>query len=131
LKLGLLELLDLLEARNIPKVVATSTRRGHALPRLEKAGLLHRFATVTTGDQVVNGKPAPDLFLLAASTIGVPPAQCVVLEDSEVGVTGAHAAGMTVFMIPDLKAPCDKTRTLAEEVCPSLVEVKERIARML
>ena len=131
LKLGLLELLDLLEARNIPKVVATSTRRSHALPRLEKAELLHRFATVTTGDQVANGKPAPDLFLLAASTIGVPPAQCVVLEDSEVGVTGAHAAGMTVFMIPDLKAPCDKTRTLAEDVCASLVEVKQRIERML
>jgi HAD superfamily hydrolase (TIGR01509 family) len=127
LKLGLLELLDFLEARSVRKIVATSTKRSHAIPRLERAGLLHRFASVTTGDQVERGKPAPDLFLLAAATIDVPPRQCIVLEDSEVGVAGAHAAGMTVFMIPDLKAPCDRTRTLAEEVCASLVEVTERL----
>ena len=131
LKAGLLDLLDFLDSRNVPKVVATSTKRTAALPRLERAGLLHRFATVTTGDQVERGKPAPDLFLLAASTINVPSVECIVLEDSEVGVAGAHAAGMTVFMIPDLKAPCHRTRSLAEEVCPSLVEVKRRLAVMI
>lgn len=131
MKPGLLELLDFLEGRKIPKIVATSTRRSHAIPRLTKANLLHRFVTVTTGDQVQNGKPAPDLFLLAASTIGVPPEQCVVLEDSEAGVDGAHAAGMTVFMIPDMKPPCDATRARARAVCASLVEVKQRLAEML
>jgi beta-phosphoglucomutase-like phosphatase (HAD superfamily) len=131
LKAGLLDLLDFLEARAIPRAVATSTKRAHAIPRLEKAGLLRRFASVTTGDQVERGKPAPDLFLLAASTIPVAPQECVVLEDSEVGVAGAHAAGMTVFMIPDLKDPCDHTRSLAERICPSLVEVKQRLSEML
>jgi HAD superfamily hydrolase (TIGR01509 family) len=131
LKAGLLDLLDFLESRHVPKLVATSTKRSHALPRLEKAGLLHRFASVTTGDEVERGKPAPDLFLLAASSIGVAPQKCIVLEDSEVGVTGAHAAGMTVFMIPDLKAPCDHTRSLAEQICSSLVEVKQRLSELL
>jgi len=127
MKPGLLELLDFLEQRKIPKIVATSTRRSNAIPRLQKANLLHRFATVTTGDQVQHGKPAPDLFLLAASTINVQPAECIVLEDSEAGVDGAHAAGMSVFMIPDMKQPCEATRGRATAVCGSLVEVKQRL----
>jgi len=131
MKPGLLELLDFLEHRNVPKIVATSTRRSNAIPRLTKANLLHRFLTVTTGDQVANGKPAPDLFLLAASTINVAPETCLVLEDSEAGVDGAHAAGMTVFMIPDMKQPCDATRNRAKAVCASLIEVKRRLDEML
>ena len=131
MKLGLLELLDFLEQRNVPKIVATSTRRSNAIPRLTKANLLHRFLTVTTGDQVHNGKPAPDLFLLAASTIDVPPGECLVLEDSEAGVDGAHAAGMTVLMIPDMKQPCDATRGRAKAVCASLVEVKQRLKELI
>ena len=131
MKDGLLELLDFLEQRDVPKIVATSTRRSNAIPRLEKANLLHRFLTVTTGDQVVQGKPAPELFLLAASTIDVPPTQCIVLEDSEAGVAGAHAAGMTVFMIPDMKQPCEATRGRATAVCESLVDVKQRLSDLL
>lgn len=124
IKKGLLELLGLIEAKKVPKVVATSTRRAYAIPRLEKCGLLNRFASVSTGDQVGRGKPAPDLFLLAASTIGVEPGKCVVLEDSEAGVTGAHAAGMTVCMVPDIKQPHDDVRKLAQGVYESLVEVR-------
>jgi HAD superfamily hydrolase (TIGR01509 family) len=131
MKPGLLELLDFLEERNVPKIVATSTRRSNAIPRLTKASLLHRFLTVTTGDQVEHGKPAPDLFLLAAKTINISPAECLVLEDSEAGVDGAHAAGMTVFMIPDMKQPCDATRGRARAVCTSLVEVKQRLSEIV
>ena len=131
IKRGLLELLDLIEQRGVPKVVATSTRRSRALPKLEHAGLLRRFATVSTGDQVERGKPAPDLFLLAASTINVPPERCVVLEDSEAGVTGAHAAGMDVLMVPDMKQPCDATRAKARGVYESLVEARHYLAGRL
>jgi HAD superfamily hydrolase (TIGR01509 family) len=130
MKPGLLELLDFLEQRKIPKIVATSTRRSNAIPRLTKANLLHRFLTVTTGDQVEHGKPAPDLFLLAASTISLPPQRCLVLEDSEAGVAGAHAAGMTVFMIPDMKQPCDATRARAKSVCASLLHVREQLQEL-
>lgn len=124
IKRGLYELLDFLESRNIPKVVATSTKREHAIPRLECAGLLHRFQTISTGDQVKHGKPAPDIFLLAASTIHADPKRCVVLEDSEAGITGAHAAGMTTLMVPDMKQPCDAVRDLAHGVYESLVEAR-------
>jgi len=123
IKRGLIELLDLIEQKGVVKIVATSTRRPFAIPRLGRAGLLHRFKTVTTGDQVANGKPAPDIFLLAASTIPIDPQRCVVLEDSEPGVRAAHAAGMSVCMVPDLKQPTDDIRALAHGVYESLVEV--------
>ena|SRR5439155_11724266 len=131
IKQGLMELLDWIESKNIPKVVATSTPRKHAIPRLQQCGLLHRFASVSCGDEVAHGKPAPDLFLLAASTIPAEPARCIVLEDSEAGVQGAHAAGMTALMVPDLKQPADDIRKLAHGVHNSLIEVKEKLAHLL
>src|SRR4051812_37146512 len=72
LKEGLNELLDFIESRRVPKVVATSTPRKAAIPRLEQVGLLHRFKSVSCGDDVAHGKPAPDLFLMAAATIPAP-----------------------------------------------------------
>jgi HAD superfamily hydrolase (TIGR01509 family) len=125
IKRGLHELLDFLESRQIPKVVATSTPRSSAVARLEQCGLLSRFNSVSCGDEVPHGKPAPDLFLLAASRIPADPKQCVVLEDSEAGVTGGHAAGMTVFMVPDLKQPTEDIRGMAGGVYESLVHVRE------
>ena len=124
IKTGLHEVLDFLESRRIPKVVATSTPRASAIPRLKQHDLLHRFATVSAGDDVTRGKPAPDIYLLAASTIKAEPSRCIVLEDSEAGVTGAHAAGMTVCMVPDLKQPCDDVRARAHGVYESLAEVR-------
>jgi HAD superfamily hydrolase (TIGR01509 family) len=131
IKKGLTELLDLIEQRGLPKVVATSTRRSRAIPKLERAGLLHRFHSVSTGDQVQNGKPAPDLFLLAASTIPIEPEHCIVLEDSEAGVKAAHAAGMHVLMVPDMKQPCETTRNLAEGVYESLIEARAYLSERL
>jgi len=121
-KPGLDELLDLLDSRKIVKAVATSTERQTAIAQLTAAGLLPRFAAVATGDEVVNGKPAPDLFLLAAQRLGVEPGECIVFEDAEAGTIAAHAAGMTVFIVPDLKQPSPEVQRLAHGVFPSLVE---------
>ena len=131
LKKGLIELLDMLESRQIPKAVATSTRRDYAIPRLEQCRLASRFVTITTGDQVNQGKPAPDIYLLAASTIGMSPRQCIALEDSEAGVTAAHAAGIPVCMVPDLKQPSDDVRRRAHRVYESLIEVRHDLEKML
>jgi HAD superfamily hydrolase (TIGR01509 family) len=102
-KAGLLELLDYLDTLPIRKAVATSTRRAHAIPNL--GDLFPRFDALATGDEVENGKPAPDIFLLAATRLEVKPADCLVLEDSLPGVKGATAAGMQVIMVPDLVSP--------------------------
>ncbi|KJE35859.1 hypothetical protein UF64_07035 [Thalassospira sp. HJ] len=79
--------------------VKTALATGSSLRRmgstLDISGLAPHFAgTAFSADQVPNGKPAPDLFLLAAERISSPPTQCVVIEDSPHGVKGARAAGM-------------------------------------
>jgi HAD superfamily hydrolase (TIGR01509 family) len=67
---------------------------------LELAGLSSLFRAVVTADDVVHGKPAPDMFLLAAKLLGVEPTECLVFEDAEPGIKAALAAGMQVVRVP-------------------------------
>ena len=123
LKSGLSELLDFLEERAVPKAVATSTYRKPALFLLQKTNLFGRFQTVTTGNEVASGKPAPDIYLKAAQGLDIPPEDCLVLEDSSPGICAAAAAGMTPILVPDLIQPSEEARQLAFRVCASLKEV--------
>lgn len=80
------------------KCVASSGTPTRIRSSLTTTGLIHHFGEhLYSGLQVERGKPAPDLFLFAAAQMGADPARCVVIEDSIHGVTGAAAAGMTVF----------------------------------
>lgn len=122
-KSGLFELLDLIDQAGLAKAVATSTARVLATRKLTAAGLLHRFTTIVCGDEVPNGKPAPDIFLAAAEKLGVAPAQCVVLEDSSAGIKAAHAAGMRAIMVPDLIQPSADIMPLTYRIVESLHHV--------
>lgn len=113
LKPGLMELLAWLEYTGIRKAVATSTRRSRAQAKLERVALADRFDALVGGDEPKHGKPAPDIFLLAAERLGVAVASCVVLEDSEPGIRGAIAAGMTPVLVPDNAAPATTLAALA------------------
>lgn len=128
-KPGLPELLDTLEALSVPLAVATSTVQEAARQRLTANRLWERFRVVVTGDQVAHGKPAPDIFLLAAEKLQTPPQNCLVLEDSDAGILAAHRAGMPAIMIPDIKPPEDDIRKLAYRVMDSLEEVNQWIKR--
>lgn len=131
LKAGVLELLELLRRRGLPRAVVTSTRRERALQKLERCGLLPHFGTVVTGSDVVHAKPAPDIYLLAARRLDVAPEYCVVLEDSVPGVRAALAAGMTPIQVPDLVAPDDAARALGHRIVESLVHARALIAASL
>ena len=120
-KPGAIELLDALEKCGIPKALATSSPRVLALRCL--GDLASRFAALAFGDEVSHSKPAPDLFLLASQRLGIAPADCLVLEDSEAGVRAARAAGMDVIMVPDLVAPSEEVASMATRVCATLREV--------
>jgi len=119
---GLLPLLDWVEQRALPKAVGTSSNTAEADQCLTLAGIRDRFATVVTVDQVAAGKPAPDIFLLAAQRLGVPSHRCLVLEDSNAGVQAAQAAGMAVVMVPDLQTPTTASRAIAQHIFASLQE---------
>jgi HAD superfamily hydrolase (TIGR01509 family) len=98
--------LDKLDAAGLPYCIASSGRRKRVLFALETVGLATRFGARYWGaEDALNGKPAPDLFLAAASSMGTPPERCVVVEDSELGVQAAHAAGMTVFGFAERTPP--------------------------
>ena len=119
-KPGAFELLSRLRLRGIPCCVASSTAAVEVRRRLERAGLLEFFGSTSGGDEVERGKPHPDLFLLASRRMGVEAARCLVFEDSEYGVLGAVAAGMSAVIVPDLKRPTDSTRVLCVAVLDSL-----------
>ena len=123
LKAGLLDLLDFAAARKLKTAVASSANLAHVRRHLGDAGLLSRIEVVVTGEDVTCGKPAPEIFLLAAQRLGAPAAQCLVLEDAEVGVLAASAAGMRVGVVPDLLPPTDQMRRLAVAIFASLSEV--------
>ncbi|MBV9604220.1 MAG: HAD family hydrolase [Solirubrobacterales bacterium] len=83
---------------SLPVCVASSSPPERLRFKLELIGLYERFAPhIFSATEVANGKPAPDLFLHAASRMGVDPARCVVVEDSRYGVQAARAAGMSVL----------------------------------
>ncbi len=101
-KRGLLELLNWIKDAKLPCAVASSSRRELVMERLTVAKLdIAAFDVIIGGDEVKHGKPAPDIFLLAAQKLNVPPQECLVLEDSDSGIRAAHAAGMIPLMIPD------------------------------
>jgi HAD superfamily hydrolase (TIGR01509 family) len=85
-------------AIELPKCVASSGTPEKIRHGLQSAGLYHLLApNIFSATEVRNGKPAPDLFLFAARRMATPAPRCVVIEDSVAGITGARAAGMTVF----------------------------------
>jgi HAD superfamily hydrolase (TIGR01509 family) len=92
---GVAEALDRIESLALATCVASSGTHDKMARTLGRTGMLDRFdGRIYSATQVARGKPAPDLFLFAAASMGVNPAACVVVEDSRYGVEAARAAGM-------------------------------------
>lgn len=100
---GAVALTEALARRGVPQAVATSSgRRFFDLKTQRHRAWFAVFASVVVGDdpRIARGKPAPDIFLLAARELGARPEDCVVLEDAPSGVAAARAAGMQVVAVP-------------------------------
>lgn len=97
---GAVDLLDLLEARGIPRGVATSSGPAFAHDVLARVGLLERFAFVLTSADVTQGKPHPEIYETAARRLAVEPGRMLVLEDSQAGCRAAVAAGAIAVAVP-------------------------------
>ena len=125
MKPGIRELLAYLKENNIRTAVASSTRRAVVEQEIRDAGLMPYFDKIICGDMVSRSKPAPDIFLKAAEELGVEPGICYVIEDSYNGIRGAHTAGMHPIMVPDMLPPTEEMEQLAEQIFPSLFEVRD------
>lgn len=97
---GLAELLDALERVALPKAIATSSGPEFARSVLDKFALVPRFEFVLTCDDVREGKPHPEIYLLAATRFDVEPGEMLVLEDSQNGCRSAVAAGAIAVAVP-------------------------------
>ena len=100
-KAGLLPMLRELKQMGLRIGLATATPEARALKYLRMVGAEAAFDAVACAEMVAHGKPAPDVYLLAAQKLEPPPRVLLGVEDSPSGVQPAHAAGMTVAMVPD------------------------------
>jgi len=118
---GIEALLHHLRVMGTPFALATNSDARYAERCLAAANLKDAFEVLVSRDQVQAGKPAPDLFLAAAKRLGVAPARCLVLEDSETGLMAARAAGTQPVLIQQRFELRDKLSSLADRSFPDLL----------
>lgn len=96
------EVLEHIEAQHgrIPFAVVSGSKRDSVVGSLTVLHLLDKFDTIVAAEDYKNGKPASDAYLLAASRLGVPPKDCLVFEDTALGIQAATAAGMATVTVP-------------------------------
>src|SRR6185437_10757470 len=124
LKPGVIELLDHLQAAEVPAAIATSSSHRAVERTLAPSGILPRFRAVVAAGDYARGKPCPDPFLAAADKLGVDPTSCLALEDSHNGVRAACAAEMMTVMVPDLLEATDEMHAVCLTIAGSLHEVR-------
>jgi HAD superfamily hydrolase (TIGR01509 family) len=122
-KPGARELLEHFRSTGMPCALATSTDRARVELLLNKSQLRAFLGTVVCREDVTRRKPWPDVFLEAALRAKVAPAHCLVIEDSDTGITAAHRAGMRVVFVEDLKPLPAETVPLTSAAFRSLVEL--------
>ena len=130
-KPGAAELLDFLKGAGLPLALVTSSSPASVEKHLGRAGLYDRFDAIVTRNDVVHAKPAPDIYLEAARRLGVPPAHCLAFEDSNTGLSAAHAAGTMAIMVPDVLQPTDEVRAKCLHVAPDLHAVLQLLRAKL
>jgi len=119
---GVRELLDALRNAGVPCAVGTSTPRENVATVMRITGLEDCFDGISAAEDVTEGKPAPDVFLVAARSIRRPPAACVVFEDAPVGIEAGLRAGMKTVGVatthpPETLANAHHVVTSLEDVC--------------
>ena len=123
LKAGLLELLKYLKANNYKTIVATSSARVRVDVILKNAQIEQYFDDTICGDEVIHGKPNPEIFLTACKKLNVAPSEALVLEDSESGILAAYDGKIDVLCIPDMKYPEADFASKATKIISSLKDV--------
>ncbi|MHC5372444.1 HAD family hydrolase [Enterococcus sp. LJL120] len=125
LKPGVHQLMDYLNERKIPKIVASSNQRHVIELLLENAELKDEFIDIVSSEDVKRAKPDPEIFEVAVKRLNTAKEETLVLEDSQNGVLAAHKAGIPVIMVPDLLVPTDDLLAKTLHVLDSLEKVPD------
>lgn len=116
---GLFELLEELRANDYEIAVASSSIRSHINLVIDTLDISNYFGATVSGDEVLHCKPAPDIFLKAASKLGISPKECVVFEDAMNGMKAAKTASMKVIVVPNIFTSHEDFGP-ADKIIPSL-----------
>lgn len=119
-----LKVLQFLKKHNMPIALGSASK--NARPILEKVNLLDYFDVIVDGTHVAKAKPDPEVFLIAAKQLGVPPKDCVVFEDAVAGIEAANNAGMLSIGIGN-----DKVLSEAKYVFANFTEIDHKFLNKL
>lgn len=128
-KEGIRELLSFLKEQGLPCAICTASPLERIRDYLTPLGLFDQFDALCTVYQVPKGKPEPDIYLFGAASLGVPPENCLALEDSAAGIQSAHRAGCMAVMVPDQDAPDADSLERITALADSLLDVAAMIRR--
>ena len=124
---GIFQLMDFLEERGIPAAITSSSPPDRIREHLGSLGLYHRFAKICSGYDMPRGKPAPDIYLHGAASLGLAPEVCLALEDAPLGIESAFRAGCVPVMVPDQDQPDETVKAMLYAKADSLLDVIELI----
>ena len=126
-KTGIRELLALLKEKSIPCAITSSSSLPVIREHLGNLGLLEYFTALCSGKDVPKGKPAPDIYLHGAASIGVAPENCLAVEDSPAGIEAAWRAGCMAVIVPDQDQPSEEVLSRSFAKADSLLDLMELI----
>jgi len=127
LKAGTQEILEFFKTAGVSMAVASSAPVAVIEKNLTRSNLRGYFKVLVGGDMVINGKPAPDIFLLAAEKLNLASNDCYIFEDSFNGIRSAAAAGGAAIMIPDTVQPTEEIKKICAAIFPNLNAAKQTI----
>ena len=122
---GAEDLVKFLKEKGVKLAIASGSSQESIRHHLGEVGGTHHFDAIVGGSDVKNGKPAPDIFLLAAKKLDTKPEDCYVLEDSENGIRAGYAAGMKTLGVPDIMRFNDEVKALETKEFDSMFEALE------
>ena len=122
-KPGIRELLSFLKEKGIRCAITSSAGLPTIRAHLGQVGIADRFDALCSGKDVPQGKPAPDIYLHGAETLGLAPEECLAIEDSPTGITSAFRAGTHPVIVPDQDQPGQETLDMCFGKADSLMDV--------
>lgn len=131
IKEGVREILNFFREKGIRMAIASSSSVQQIESNLKISGINEYFTEIVSGNEVDRGKPAPDIFLLAARRIDCRPEECFVFEDSKNGICAGHKAGCVTIMVPDLIKPTPEIVPYCFRIYSGMREARKEIGAML